>query len=111
MFAEKDDMLRPYRWLHKEARPRVRTPEAVRALKDRAESLARRRRQLMRKISARILLNDRLHVVTDPAAFRETGVADLLDRSDVHEDISSSILRLDEAISLGRIEPVHRAAA
>src|ERR1700738_1787596 len=50
-----------------------------------------------------------LDLETEPLALVQAPQAGLLDRADMDEDILASGLRGNEAIALGRIEPLHRA--
>ena len=54
------------------------------------------------------VLND---LVLNILAFIERAQPGPLDRGDVHEHILAAALRLDKAVTLGRVEPLHRACS
>jgi hypothetical protein len=73
-----------------------------------ADGLKRRRRNAETKaLRGRIAFAIRPDLVADAHALNEVGVTRLLDRGDVHEKVPAAIVRDDETVTLGRIEPLY----
>jgi len=47
------------------------------------------------------------HVEAEALALVERAHAGLLDRADVHEHVATTVIRLDESVTLLRVEPLH----
>src|ERR1700730_9096081 len=59
------------------------------------------------QIFGRFLATVRDDVETHLRAFRQAGVASLLDRGDMDEHVFAAGVRLDKPVTLGRVEPLH----
>jgi hypothetical protein len=68
---------------------------------------ARMRASLQLQVSSRLLAAVADDVIGDLGAIRQAVHAGFLDGRDMDEDVLAAAVRLDEAITLGRIEPFH----